>query len=532
MRRRRKRYHISKQGGQRLAAELRGEDLGRVLIVPIDGGKGSHKALIANGFGDIVRDSFEFGNDLSGAVLLDEEVQKAAGQVEAERILLGIEPTGHYVENLVQEMLMRNYEVRQINPLAVRCEREAGLTWCKTDELDLCAMGQLLLNGKGRMAGRTTAVYYNLRHAVRARRSSVKRRASLRVQIHSYMDRLFPGLFGSKIFSDPFGVSSLALIRHYGSARRVKRCGRRRVGRWLALRGVRQAEEKAAALHELAGQCLLLPATAEEALLQALRFRLEEYQLLSKQILRWEACMAEYLLETPGIWLLSIREINVPSAAEYIGELGPLELYEKPGNIIGRAGLVPKTIQSASSRWQGGITKLGHARLRYCLCLIGRNLIRRNTYFGRFYRRLVEQSGKEPQVAKIAVACKFVRISWAKMKHKGKFVSSAQDDLDEDIEMKYKTFLHAIDAAQLYRSKLCPRLKRVLQAGGLPRRNSPERASDRRVAAMGPKLPDPASPSQVAGNHAHPMGLSGSWPNPDNVSHISEILKTLPVLRR
>jgi len=532
MRRRKRRYHIAKQGGQRLAAEFRGQDLGRILIVPIDGGKHSHKALIANALGDIISDTFEFDNNLAGIGMFDKEVQRAARQTKGTHVIVGIEPTGHYVENFVQELLKRNYEVRELNPFAVRCEREAGLTWCKTDDLDLCAIGQLLLNGKGRPAGQTVAVYYNLRQAGRARRSSVRRRASLQQQIHCYMDRLFPGLLNSEVFSDPFGVGCLSFMVHYGSARRVKRTGKARLIRWFTQRGIRQAEEKAGRLIELAGRCALLSPSADEALLQGLRFRLEEHACLSKQILRWEACMAEYLVETPGIWLLSIREISVPSAAEYMGELGPLQLYEGAGNIIGRAGLVPKTIQSATSSWEGGITKMGHPDLRYCLGIIGRNLIRRNTYFACFYRRLVEQSGKQPRSAMIAVACKFVRVSWARMKLKGNFVPPAGEDLHQDIEKKYKKFLRSIGARQLYDSKLRARLRQVLETGGYVRPTYQAQG----CAGTSPPRIDAKGTDQAASMHQachHPNRIAGSdsGPSAGNWSHIGEILRNHSVLK-
>jgi transposase len=533
MRRRKRRQHIAKQGGQRLAAELRGQDLGRVLIVPIDGGKQSHKALIANALGDIITDTFEFGNDFVGASEFDKEVQRAARQAEAVHIFVGVEPTGHYVENFVQELLERKYEVRELNPFAVRCEREAGLSWCKTDDLDLCAMGQLLLNGKGRAAGSMEALYYNLRQAGRARRSSVRRRGSIQQQIHCYMDRLFPGLLKAEILGDPFGATCLAFMSHYGSAHRVKRSGKARLNHWLTQHHVRQAQEKAAALIELGARCVLLPPSAEEALLQVLRFRLEEHKCLSKQIRVWEERMAEYLVETPGIWLLSIREISVPSAAEYMGELGPLQLYEGAANIIGRAGLVSKKRQSATSSWEGGITKLGHPRLRYCLGIIGRNLIRRNTYFVRFYRRLVEQSGKEPRLAMIAVACKFVRISWVRMKLKGAFVPPAGEDLNQDIEKKYKEFLQNIGAGQLYQSKLGPRLRQVLEAGGYrrPISISRERASGRAPKPMGGKCTDQAVSMRQARDRANRIAASDSRQCVGNPAHLGEILRTHPVLK-
>lgn len=531
MRRRNGRQHIAKAGGQRLAAELRGQDLGRVLVVPIDGGKRSHKALIANALGDILLDTFEFSNDLAGALEFHQQVQKAAKQTQSVNILVGLEPTGHYLENFVEGLLERHYEVRELNPLAVKCEREAGLTWCKTDDLDLCAIGQLVLNGQGRAAGKTEALYYNLRQAGRARRSSVRRRASVEQQIHGYMDRLFPGLLTAEVLGDPFGAVCLAFMTHYGSACRVKRAGKARLSRWLTQSGVRQAEETSAALMKLGAGCLLLPPCAEEALSEAVRFRVEEHRCLSKQIRHWEEKLAEYLIETPGIWLLTIREIGVPSAAEYLGEVGALRLYEGAGNIIGRAGLVSRKRQSASSSWQGGITKLGHARLRYCLGVIGRNLIRRNTYFAAFYRRLVEQSGKNPRAAITAVACKFVRVSWARMKLKGSFVPPAGEDLNQDIEKKLGEFLQTIGAGQLFQSKLGPRLRQVLEAGGYkrPQPIPRERASVRIPTRVRAKCPSQATP--LPEDVAFGAAIPNCRQSVGTLAHIGEILRTHPVLQ-
>jgi transposase len=534
MRRPKRTPHIAKQGGQRLAAELRGKDLSRVLVVPIDGGKHSHKALIANALGDIVRDTFEFGNDLPGAMLFDKEVQEAARQVEALHILVGIEPTGHYVENFVEALLQRAYQVREVNPLAVRREREAGLTWCKTDELDLCAIGQLLLNGKGRMVGQREALYYNLRQAVRTRRSSIRRRVSIEQQIHTYMDRLFPGFLSAGILGDGFGRTSVEFMRSYGSAHRVRASGVARLTRWLTKQHVCGAAQKALALVELANQGLLLSASAEEALMEALRFRLEEHTVLSAQIRWWEQRMAEYLVETPGIWLLAIREINVPSAAEYMGELGPITLYEGAGNIIGRAGLVAKRRQSATSTWEGGITKLGHPFLRYSIGVIGRNLIRRNAHFGTFYRRLVEQLGKEPGVAITAVGCKFVRISWAMMMLKGAFGAPAED-LTQDIEKKVEAFLQSMGAAELYRTKVGPRLTQVLESGGYHRRTPTPLPRQRRSKAPTMREPTRGAHSVRRGEVDAQGGVNAGLCTQERggtFSSIGEILNAHPVVQR
>ena len=244
---RRRKQHIAKAQGQRLAAELRGNDLSFLLVVAIDGGKRSHKALIANGLGEIVTDTFEFSNDLAGAKNFTKEVNGASKEVGAFKVIVGLESTGHYSENFIVHLLDQGLDVRQVNAMAVNLEREAGLTWCKTDEIDLCAIGQLILGGKARPLSRVEALHDNMKQAARARRSTVRRRSLIENQIHSYMDRLFPGLLDSEIFSASFGATSMAFISRYGSARAASRAGVNRTGTSTERKSAGHAEENHAA---------------------------------------------------------------------------------------------------------------------------------------------------------------------------------------------------------------------------------------------------------------------------------------------
>ena len=59
-----------------------------------------------------------------------------------------------------------------------------------------------------------------------------------------------------------------------------------------------------------------------------------------------ESELAGALARTPYVLLLSIVGINAVSAAEFAGEIGPIERYSKGRAISGRAGLFPSRYQS------------------------------------------------------------------------------------------------------------------------------------------------------------------------------------------
>ena len=54
--------------------------------------------------------------------------------------------------------------------------------------------------------------------------------------------------------------------------------------------------------------------------------------------------LAGLVVQTPYVLLLGIPGINVVSAAEFAGEMGPIEHYPKARAITGRAGLVPLAV--------------------------------------------------------------------------------------------------------------------------------------------------------------------------------------------
>ena len=66
----------------------------------------------------------------------------------------------------------------------------------------------------------------------------------------------------------------------------------------------------------------------------------------SRSIRAIESELAEPLSQTPYMLLLGIPGINVVSAAEFAGEMGPIEHYVKARAITGRAGLFPSRYQS------------------------------------------------------------------------------------------------------------------------------------------------------------------------------------------
>jgi transposase len=125
--------------------------------------------------------------------LVNGSVGRCAGLGSLVRV--GLEAAGHYHLPLAGGVLPASWELRVLNPGHVAMQRKAnGSRGVKTDKIDLTAIADLLLAGKGTIAPPFADPIMTLTGWVahRRRRSLVRRRTIQ--QLTTHVDRCFPGL--------------------------------------------------------------------------------------------------------------------------------------------------------------------------------------------------------------------------------------------------------------------------------------------------------------------------------------------------
>src|ERR671919_1702727 len=130
---------------------IKGADPGQLLAVPIDVGKHSAAAMVCDFWGEIVAPPFDFELNERG---FDDFVVKLA-RAEAERdaswVRVGLEQAGHYHRPLQARLESHGLDVSLFNPAQVKANRNQDLLRSlKSDAIDLAAMAELLIRGKGR----------------------------------------------------------------------------------------------------------------------------------------------------------------------------------------------------------------------------------------------------------------------------------------------------------------------------------------------------------------------------------------------
>jgi hypothetical protein len=116
-------------------------------------------------------------------------------------------------------------------------------------------------------------------------------------------------------------------------------------------------------------------------------------------------------VRTPYVLLLSFPGINVVSAAEFAGEMGPIGNAPSDGAITGRAGLDPARYQSDEVDHSGPLVGHGNRALRYVILLIAEDLLRCNDHF-RALGAAWRQARVDRRVAVVRAAKRFCRIAY------------------------------------------------------------------------------------------------------------------------
>ena len=89
--------------------------------------------------------------------------------------------------------------------------------------------------------------------------------------------------------------------------------------------------------------------------------------IFSGKFVALERELAGDLVQTPYVRLLAIPGINVVSAAELAGEMGPITRYANANAITGRAGLYPSRHQSdQTDNDSGPIIRQANRRIAMC----------------------------------------------------------------------------------------------------------------------------------------------------------------------
>lgn len=379
-------------------------------VVSVDCAKARSKWMLADFYGNLLIPPTEIAHnrvELEAAIAL---LRDALAKHQLLDCLVAVERTGRYHHPVKNAFAKAGFETRLVHPFATKQFRQPDQPGIKTDDVDLAAIHRAAVNGFALLEATPTEAWRELQLSIRHRRDLVRKCSALCCQIREHLDAALPGYAAC---FDKLWDSNVAfrLVRQFDSPQAILQQGLTGLCHFLRQQGVRFQQRtldtvlawaKNAAAADLAAPLHRRIALALE----------DDRQRKNQEIRSLERDIAHRLARTPYIFLLSFPGINVVSAADFAGEMGPIEHYANPKAITGRAGLFPSRHQSDRvDRPNGPLVRRANRALRAAILGIADNLILCNQHF-RALAGTWKIAGKNPRHTHVKVAARFCRIAF------------------------------------------------------------------------------------------------------------------------
>lgn len=162
-----------------------------MIYVGIDIAKINHFASAISSEGEILIEPFKFTNDNDGFQLLISKLDS----LEKDSIIIGLESTAHYADNLIRYLVAASYKVCVLNPIKTSMMRKNNIRKTKTDKVDTYIICKtLMMQDSLRFVSFYDLDLMDLKALGRFRQKTIKQRTRLKIQLTSYMDEVFPEL--------------------------------------------------------------------------------------------------------------------------------------------------------------------------------------------------------------------------------------------------------------------------------------------------------------------------------------------------
>lgn len=378
------------------------------IVVAVDVGKTSAMVSVTDGARHRLVGPFEFAMTRSGLAAATQCVTAVAASCS--QVKVGVEAAGHYHRPVVDYRWPSGWEVLELNPAHVAEQRRVmGRRRVKTDGIDLEAITELLLAGRGRVVTEREVLIGEITAWAQHRSRRVAARTATKNQLLAQLDRAFPGVtvalpdvLGTKIgrlvaaeFTDPARLTALGVNRliRFAAARDVQ------LRRPVAERLIAAAKDALPTRDAMVARRVL---ASDVALLTDLDTGIDDA----------EAELARLLPLSPFRSLTSVPGWGVVRVSNYAAALGDPKRWPGSKQIYRASGLSPMQYESAHKRRDGSISREGSVALRRALIDLGIGLWLTEPA-AKSYAHTLKNRGKRGGVIACALAHRANRIAYA-----------------------------------------------------------------------------------------------------------------------
>lgn len=376
--------------------------------VGIDIAKNKHDINIYSITDDKSVVKFQITNDLFDYNLLLEKCKRI--DKDLSKFIFCCEATGIYHISICNFLNSKNLKINIVNPILIKNFKSVNnIRNTKNDPIDALAIANYAAFKRAKSNYQLRTSNEQLRSLTRFRSVEVNKISETKTRIRALLDKNIPML--SSLIKDVGNATSLYIFTSsdniFKLATRDKnqlcaQISKHSHGKHKLLYTENIIKAIKASKHNFHNQSDMLEI---KILAENLMFMKSQQKVIDDSINK--------LMESIDTPIETIPGIKKNIGSQIIAEIGDINNFSNPKQLVAYAGLDPKIIQSGNYELQNGrINKKGSKYLRKALFQAAQCLCRHDEYFANRYA-LLKSKGKHHFVCINAIARKLLHIIWA-----------------------------------------------------------------------------------------------------------------------
>ena len=391
----------------------------KTLIIGIDVGSETHFARAFDWRGyEFSRKPLEFSNTGEGFETFRAWIDELKEKHGMDKVMPGIEPTGHYWFNLGKFLQDHGMTPVHVNPHHVKKSKELDdNTPSKNDRKDPKVIAGLVKDGRYFRPYIPDGIYAEIRALSGLQVLAQSEITRLKNRIARWFSIYFPNY--KDVYGNIGAVSGLMVLEAAPLPADIVKLGVdgvNRIWREAKLRGVGLKRAKTlvtAAEHSIGSR------DAQEAARIELRILLADYKMQTAQEAELMALIEDKIRKVPYVdKLLEIRGVGLKTVTGFVAEVGDITRFDDPRQLQKLAGYAIVKNESGKHKGESHISYRGRKRLRYVLYEAAVSVVSHSAEFRSIYQYYTtrEKNPLKKMQSMIAVACKLVRVFYLILK--------------------------------------------------------------------------------------------------------------------
>lgn len=291
-------------------------------------------------------------------------------------------PTYTLLEGTVETIVANPYQIKNIPGR-------------KNDDIDSEWIAEVCLNGQIKPSYVPPKEIREIRELTRTHVKLTQARTSFKNRVHKVLSRA--GVHISGVISDIFGKSGLIIINGILNGKTIDQI-------FVEIKNKKIRIKKTEIKESLKGELSRNDIFVIKECLDSIKFfdgKIKEFDSKINQNLKGMQKEMEILMSIPGV--------GFTTAAAIVAEIGNIDVFSKPKQLVCWSGLAPSVNESAGKSSNGHVTKKGNKFLRTTLVLAANSIaIGRPNKLRFFYQRIKAKKGGKKAI--IALARKLASI--------------------------------------------------------------------------------------------------------------------------